>query len=34
MSEKSPETKKPKLKLESVWREAKTLVWAQRRRLG
>lgn len=31
MSEKPP---KPKLKLESVWREAKTLVWQQRRRLG
>ncbi|MEO8276070.1 MAG: ABC transporter ATP-binding protein [Thermoanaerobaculia bacterium] len=26
--------KKPKLKLESVWREAKLLVWQQRRRLG
>ena len=34
MSEKPPETKKPKLKLESVWREARTLVWAQRRRMG
>ena len=34
MSEKEPEKKKPKLKLESVWREARTLVWAQRRRLG
>lgn len=34
MSEKAAETKKPKLKLESVWREAKTLVWQQRRRLG
>ena len=31
MSEKPA---KPKLKLESVWREAKTLVWQQRRRLG
>ena len=34
MSEKPAEKKKPKLKLESVWREAKTLVWQQRRRLG